>query len=153
MNLTPADFSKEGIRAAFRRIAVKGKRILIPRSNLGMGDYLADGLRTRGAVVDEVVMYETVMPRISPERLKRTLRHLDGATFTSASTVRSFLQAVKQADLSVRAAFNGAAVVAIGPATGAVLRENGITKFSMPEKSWTVEGLVEAVVLSLRGTK
>ena len=149
VNLTPADFSKEGIQAAFRRIAVKGTRILIPRSNLGMGDYLAEWLRRRGAAVDEVVMYETVMPPISAERLKRTLRHLDGATFTSASTVRSFLQAVKQAGLPVRAVFNGAAVVAIGPATGAVLRENGITKFSMPEKSWTVEGLVGAVVTAV----
>lgn len=150
VDLTPDDFSKAGIQAAFRRLPVKGKRILIPRSNLGMGDYLAKWLRARGAVVDEVAMYETVSPKISPARLRRTLRHLDGATFTSASTVRSFLQAVKQAHLPVQAAFNGAVVVAIGPATGALLRENGITKFSMPDGAWTIDGLVKAVVEALK---
>ncbi len=150
VDLTPADFSKDGIQRAFRRIPVKGKRICIPRSNLGMGDYLSNGLRRRGALVDEVVMYETVMPQISPARLKQTLHHLDGATFTSASTVRSFLQAVKQAHLPLRAVFNGAAVVAIGPATGKVLREGGIKRFSMPDGSWTVDGLVKAVVEAVR---
>jgi uroporphyrinogen-III synthase len=145
-DLVPEDFSKEGIARAFRKIPVRGKKILIPRSNLGAGDWFARALRRRGARVDEAVLYETMAPKISAERVKRALRHLDAATFTSASTAESFLAALARAKRPLQRTLNGTKVVAIGPSTAQALRRGGVRRVHMPRSSWTVDGLVEAVV-------
>lgn len=150
-DLLPAAFSTEGIGKAFRRIPVRSRKILIPRSNLGVRDALARQLRRQGAKVDEVVLYETVNPKIPPKRLKTALRRLDAATFTSASTVKGFFQALAQARIPGRSALNGAAVAAIGPATAKQLRAAGVRKIHLPDGAWTVEGLVQAVVAAVNG--
>ena len=100
--------------------------------------------------MDEVVLYETVNLKIPPKRLKKALRRLDAATFTSASTVKGFLRALAEAKIPVRSSLNGAAVAAIGPATAKELKAAGIKRFHLPEGSWTVEGLVQAVVAAVR---
>lgn len=149
-DLLPDEFSKEGIERTFDRIPVRGKRILIPRSNLGMGDKLAAVLRRRGARVEEVTLYETVPVRIPPRRLRQALRGSDAVTFTSASTVRVFLESLQATGLSPRKALNGTQIVAIGPATGKALEAGGIRRYRMPDRSWTLDGLVEAVVEAVR---
>lgn len=148
--LVPEDFSLEGIRRAFGRLPLKGKRIFIPRSDLAIGDPLAKSLRARGAKVEEAAVYETVELKIPAGQVRRALKHLDAATFTSASTVRGFLSAVKQAGLPVKKAFNGAAVVAIGPATARELRKGGVKKIYLPKTEWTVDGMAEAVVEAMK---
>ncbi|MBI3323288.1 MAG: uroporphyrinogen-III C-methyltransferase [Candidatus Omnitrophica bacterium] len=145
-DLVPEDFSKKAIARAFRKIPVRGKRILIPRSNLGAGDWFAKELRARGARVDEAILYETVAPKIAAGRVKRALRGLDAVTFTSGSTAESFLAALARAKLPLRRTLNGTKVVAIGPSTAQALRKGGVRKVHMPKSSWTVDGLVEAVV-------
>ena len=147
--LVPSEFSTEGLRAVFRRVAVKGKRVLIPRSNLGVRDELARDLRRRGAVVDEPVIYETVNPEIAPAVTRKALQHIDAVAFTSASTVAGFVKAIRRAKLPMRAAVNGAQVAAIGPATAKALEAAGIRKFHLPKNGWTVDGLVDAVTESL----
>ncbi len=141
----PAEFSTEGIRRAFREVPVRGRRILIPRSNLGARDPLARELRRKGAKVEEAVLYETVPLKTAPARVRQAVRHLDAATFTSASTVNGFLRALKEAKIPLRRALNGAAVAAIGPATAQALRAAGVRKLYLPKEGWTVGGLVEAV--------
>jgi len=144
--LVPEDFSIEGVRKAFARIPVRGKKIFIPRSNLAIGDALAQSLRAQGANVKEAALYETTAVKIPASRIRRALAHLDAATFTSASTARSFLSAVRASGLAVRKALNGAAVVAIGPATARELKKGGVRRVHLPKKEWTIEGLAEAVV-------
>ncbi|MBI3333761.1 MAG: uroporphyrinogen-III C-methyltransferase [Candidatus Omnitrophica bacterium] len=148
--LLPEEFSTAGLREAFRKIPVKGRRVLIPRSNLGARDGLSRMLKARGAGVEEPVMYETVLPEIPPRRVKQALQGLDCATFTSASTVRGFLKAARGAKVPLRKAVNGAKVVAIGPATAEALQEGGITDFYLPRDSWTVDSLVSTVAEVLR---
>ena len=148
-DLVPKGFSTAGIRQAFQGISVERKRILIPRSNLGVRDELAQELRRRGAQVDEIVLYETAPLPLSPRRVKQALRGLDAATFTSASTVRGFLQGLRGAGLNGRCALNETAVVAIGPATAEALKEGGIRRPTLPKGSWTIDGLVDAVVETL----
>ncbi|MBI3322687.1 MAG: uroporphyrinogen-III synthase [Candidatus Omnitrophica bacterium] len=144
--LIPADYSKQGIARAFREIPVKGKRILIPRSNLGAGDWFAAQLRRRGAQVEEAVLYETTAPKIPAAQMRRALQGLDAATFTSGSTAESFLAALARAKMPLKQALNGTQVVAIGPSTAQALRKGGVRRVHMPKRSWTVDGLVEAVV-------
>lgn len=150
VDLVPQEFSTRGIRKAFRSISLSRKRILIPRSNLGMRDALSRELRRRGAQVDEVTLYETVELSPSPKKIREALKGLDAVTFTSASTVRSFVKALKRAGRRPAEAFNGTAIVAIGPQTGQALQESGISKFFLPKESWTVDGLIQAVTGALR---
>jgi len=149
--LIPPDFSIAGVRRAFQKIPVRGKKILIPRSDLAIGDALAQGLRRRGALVEEAALYRTVPAKLSSGRVRRALVHLDAATFTSASTARNFLSAVRTAGLPVHRAFNGAAVVAIGPATARELKKGGVRRVHLPSRGWTVQGLAEAVVEAVKG--
>lgn len=151
VELLPREFSTEGILKAFERIPVENRRILIPRSNLSVRDSLAQGLRRRGALVEEVVLYETIHRSIPAGRLKQALRRIDALTFTSASTVNGFLRALEEARFPVRAAFDGAEVVAIGPATRKALKEAGISKVHLPKEAGTIDGLVATVVEVLRG--
>ena len=148
----PDDFSIEGVRRAFAKIPLQGKRLFIPRSDLAIGDALARSLKRRGAVVEEAALYETVPVKIPAGKVRRSLRRLDVATFTSASTARSFLSSVRASGLPVSKALNGTAVVAIGPATARELRKGGVKKIHLPEKEWTVAGLTEAVVRAVQGS-
>jgi uroporphyrinogen III methyltransferase/synthase len=97
-------------------------------------------------LVDEVVLYETQTVEIPPRRLKKALGGLDAVTFTSASTVKGFLQALRRAGLSAKSALDGMAIVAIGPATAQALKAGGISQFYLPKDSWTIDGLIEALV-------
>ena len=146
VNLLPGDFSTEGVRRAFRKIPIRGKRVLIPRSNLAIGDALAESLRKRGARVDEIAVYETVPVKISAARVERAVHGADAVTFTSASTARSFLESIRSAKIPVKSVLNGTAVVAIGPSTAKALKEGGVRRFHLPKGSWTIDGLVSAVV-------
>ncbi len=148
----PGDFSTAGLRQMFGRMRLKGKKILIPRSNLGARDEMALALRRQGALVDEVVMYETRNAQLSSDRVKKALKRIDCLTFTSASTVNGFVQALRRARVPVRSALNGAAVAAIGPETGKALKGAGIARFHLPKSSWTIEGLIEAVIEGVRCT-
>ena len=150
VSLRPKDFSLEGVRAAFQRVPLRGKRVFIPRSNLAVGDSLAQSLRARGARVTETALYDTAPVRVPARKLRRALNHLDAATFTSASTVRNFLSAVRAAGIPVAKALNGTAVVAIGPATARELKRGGVRRVHLPKNGWTVEGLVGAVAEALR---
>lgn len=144
-HLVPEEFSTAGIRAAFRRAPIRGRKFLIPRSSLAVGDSLARELRRRGAKVREVAMYDTLFRKIPAGELKKALQGARAVTFTSASTARSFLDSLKRARLPLRTALDGAAVVAIGPATAWALKEGGVGCVHLPKRSWTVDGLVEAL--------
>lgn len=148
--LVPEESSKEGIARAFRKVPARGKKILVLRSSLGVGDWFAAALRRMGAIVEETVLYETVTPKISAARVKKALYHLDAATFTSGSTARSFLEALARAKMPPARALNGTKVVAIGPSTAQALRDGGVKRVHLPRGSWTVDGLVDAVVEAVR---
>lgn len=141
----PEESSVAGVRKAFGKTELRGKKVLIPRSNLGVGDPLAQALRQKGATAEEIAIYETAELRVPHRRLKAALRGLDAATFTSASTARAFLRSVRFAHLPLGQALNGAAVVAIGPSTAQALRKGGVRRVVLPEREWSLEGLVQAV--------
>jgi uroporphyrinogen-III synthase len=100
-----------------------GARVLLARARIASGA-LPAALRERGAHVDDVPAYETVIgPESSRAPLSRALDEgLDAAIFTSGSTVAGFVRLATEA----RAALAGVAVVCIGPATARVLEEAGI---------------------------
>ncbi len=113
------------------------RRVLIARGKQGR-DVLPDALRARGAEVDVVVLYQTVAEPLSPD-VAQAAADSDYVTFTSASTVRFFLEAAG-AD-----ALQKPRIGSIGPATSEELRSHG-SKPDFEAVPHTPDGLLDALL-------
>lgn len=146
VDLTPDEYRAEGIVAALTaHEAVAGQRFLLPRGQLAR-ELIGDALRSAGAEVEEVVAYRTLPGSESGgQEVYRMLldRRIDVVTFTSASTVRNFVQMLG-ADQTVDL-LRTTAVAVIGPVTAETAQQLGIAATIMPEK-YTVTALVQALV-------
>ncbi len=112
------------------------------------GKTVLDGLRALGALVDVVPGYETIRETGDGSGLAAEIlaRAIDVVTFTSASTVRGFVELV-----GGPVAASGRFVAAvIGPVTAGTARELGITVGIEP-RDYTVPGLVAAIVRHFEG--
>jgi uroporphyrinogen III methyltransferase / synthase len=108
------------------------RRALVARAREGR-DVLETGLRERGVEVDAVALYETLPERLDPAAVGAA----DYVTFTSASTVRFFLEA--------GGSLEGLRVLSIGPATSEALRDRG-REPDVEADPHTPDGLVEALL-------
>lgn len=118
----------------------EGKRILIPRPREAR-EVLPERLTERGATVRVLPVYETVPDAAGAEGVAERIRagEVDLVTFTSASTVRNFVDAIgselaKQVPAAV-----------IGPITAETARAAGLP-IAVEAAEHTIAGLVEAVV-------
>jgi uroporphyrinogen-III synthase len=139
--MTPSRFLTEAIADELRD--VRGQRILLPRTEAAPPS-LAEALRSRGAAVDEVAAYRTVLaPARSRSRLRALVdgRGIDTVIFTSASTVRGLLRLLGDR----RDALRQMEIACIGPVTAAAVHQEGFTPAVVAEEH-TVEGLVSAMV-------
>ena len=152
-DLIPRAFSTAGLTAAFRRVPLAAARVLIPRSALSIGDAFARALRARAAVVSEAPLYETTRLPVSAATIRQRLgdEAMDLVTFTSASTVQQFFRVLERAGWEPRRVLNGTQVACIGPQTAAAAKQAGLAVHIMPRRSWTIEGLVEAIVAAAGG--
>ena len=134
---------------------IGGKKILLPRAKIATAD-LPNGLRERGAHVDDVPLYDTVKVASDGDKgvfdrgflrdeIETALLNgsIDLVTFTSSSTVTNFLEmfpahapAVLLADVKV---------AVIGPTTQKTAMEYGI-QVDVMAKAASVESLVEAIL-------
>jgi uroporphyrinogen III methyltransferase/synthase len=96
-----------------------GKRVLLARAAVAR-ETLPDTLREKGAQVDVVSLYETVLP--DPRPNAALLEGVDAVTFTSSSTVRNFVSLGAEEALRC---LEQSVVAAIGPITADTLREYG----------------------------
>jgi uroporphyrinogen-III synthase len=145
VDLTPDEYVAEGILEGLGNVA--GQRLLLARADIARRA-LADGLRLRGAEVDEIAAYRTVIQPAEPEMVRRALlsaERVDAITFTSSSTARGLLQGLEALGLDPREALRGVALAAIGPITAATLREAGLEPALVAEE-YTIPGLTEALV-------
>ncbi len=137
-DVVPREF--RGERLAEEIPDVGGKRVLFPRAAIAR-EALAEGLRRRGAFVEDPAVYDTLLARPDARGLRELERGLDAATFTSASTARNFVLLL--GDQATRL-LEGALVACIGPTTAAEARSLGIPVHVAPQ-THTVEGLVAAL--------
>jgi len=137
-DVVPERFVAEGLIEALA--GVEFSRVLIARAAQAR-DVLPDALRERGASVEIVNLYETVVEPLDPAILP-ALAQADYLTFTSSSTVRNFLSSAQP----------GAAtrIVSIGPVTSATLREHGLS-VSLEAERHDIDGLIEAIVADRTG--
>jgi uroporphyrinogen III methyltransferase/synthase len=152
VDLQPAESRAEAIVQSLReRGDIKGKRFLLPRADIAR-EVLPEELRRSGADVTEVTAYRTVLAEVEregdPDIYRMLLeKRIDVVTFTSASTVKNFVQifGVEQApDL-----LNAPKVAAIGPVTAEAAEQYGIKTAIMP-KEYTIPALVDAIVEHFR---
>ncbi len=129
--LVPEEFVAEGLADALGE--VRGQRFLLARADRARPT-LREELRVRGAHVDEVVAYRTVIapPDAPPPEV-------DIVAFTSPSTVQGFVAALRGRSLP-----EGTRVVCIGPITARAAREAGLPVHAVAEE-YTVDGLIAQV--------
>jgi uroporphyrinogen III methyltransferase / synthase len=148
-------------------------RVLIATAR-GARKVLPEALRARGVEVDVWELYETVAEPLAPAALREAYA-ADYITFTSASTVRFFLQAAgiplavsadasTGADLSTRESTSAdrdapdvkrllspsTRTVSIGPITSAAMREQGLS-VDVEAKRHDIDGVVQAIVADAGG--
>ena len=141
VDLMGKDYVAEGMLAAFAAFNLAGQRILLPRAAVAR-DLVPVELARRGAIVDVVEAYRTVIPanaRAAAAEIFTSPRKPDWITFTSSSTVRN-LAAVADAT-----ALAGVKTASIGPVTSATARECGID-VTVEASVFTVDGLVDAIL-------
>ncbi|MBI4875452.1 MAG: uroporphyrinogen-III synthase [Acidobacteria bacterium] len=140
VEIVPREYVAESLVEAFAGQDLAGKLILLPRAAVAR-DVAPDALRARGATVDVVEAYRTVIPPGAAERARELFGagKPDWITFTSSSTVNNFLAAAG------RAALEGVRVASIGPVTSQTLREHGIV-VDVEAAVYTTDGLLEAIL-------
>jgi uroporphyrinogen III methyltransferase/synthase len=145
VDVMPEEYVAESLVEALAREDLKGKRILLPRAAVAR-DLVPVMLGERGAIVDVVEAYRTIIPANAAVRAKEALaRKPDWITFTSSSTVRNLLA------VTGREALGGIKVASIGPVTSATAGAAGLT-VDVEADPHTIEGLVEAVVTHMGRT-
>jgi uroporphyrinogen III methyltransferase / synthase len=142
-DVVPPRAIAESLVEALAEIPVDGRRVLIARAAEAR-DVLPDALRERGARVDAIGLYETVVEALSDAQ-RSALADVDYVTFTSASSVRNLLDSLGDE----REALDGARVVSIGPVTSAEARELEIDVAVEAERH-DIDGLVDALVADAR---
>jgi uroporphyrinogen III methyltransferase/synthase len=136
-DVVPERFVAEALLDALAGTEVEGRRVLLARAAEAR-DVLVEGLRERGAEVEDVAFYETVREEPAPEAIEAA-RVADYITFTSSSTVRNLTEALGR-DFP-----DGARVISIGPVTSDAARKAGLTVDAEAERH-DIEGLVEALL-------
>jgi uroporphyrinogen III methyltransferase/synthase len=145
-DLQPSDHRNSGIMAALTDAGpIKGAHILLLTSELS-GDALADDLRRAGADLTEVTAYRatTVASDAHLGYYRQLLDHqIDAVTFTSANTVRAFVElygAEQAPDL-----LSGTVVATIGPSAADAAARAGI-HVDVPTEGATIAALVDGII-------
>ena len=148
IDLTPTESRTEALIEAMKTHGhLKGAKILLPRSDIAR-ELLAEGLREAGAEVVEIAAYRTVLAsgdRQGDHDVYRMLldRQIDAVTFTSASTVRNFVEILGH-DQAIDL-LRTTVVASIGPVTAEAAQQLDIATSVMPDR-YTIPDLVEALV-------
>lgn len=124
---------------------LRGQRVLLPRARIGRPQIVTQ-LAARGAVVDDIPLYDTVPAAVDAGILAHLQHPIDAITFTSPSSVRNFLKILDDAHLDdVRQRLHQTRIACIGPTTAAEADRFGLPVHAIPEE-YTIDGLAAALV-------
>ena len=140
VDFTPSKFVAESVVEEFPE-SPAGKRILIPGAK-DAREVLPEKLREKGAQVDVVTSYQTVIEESCAPPIKEMLEkgEIDIITFTSSSTVKNFVRLVGRESVP-----EGVTIACIGPITAQTAEEHGL-KPDIVAEDYTIEGLVRGLV-------
>jgi uroporphyrinogen III methyltransferase / synthase len=141
VDLMGEEYVAESLLEAFRSVDLQGKRVLLPRAAVAR-DILPGELRERGACVDVVEAYRTILPAGAEQQAAEIFSagsKPDWITFTSSSTVQNFIR------IAGGSALTGVKVASIGPVTTATAKKLGVA-VTVEASVYTADGLVEAIL-------
>lgn len=141
--LVPDEFVAESLVAALIDSSggLAGARVLVPSAE-DAREVLGEGLRRHGATVENIPVYRTVPVQDDFADLISQIGagRIDAVTFTSSSTVKSFVQLVGR-ETATSGRFASAT---IGPITAGTARELGLRDV-LEAAPHTVPGLVDCL--------
>lgn len=151
-DFVPTEAVAEAVLEQWPDADLTGKRILLPRAAEAR-EILPEKLTERGATVDVIPVYDTVMGETdSVLDLFRGILSaglIDAITFTSSSTVHNFVQALTKGKTEeLPELLAKVQLAAIGPVTADTIRSYGLTPQIIAEEH-TIPGLVAALEKSL----
>jgi uroporphyrinogen III methyltransferase / synthase len=143
-DIIPATYQAEGILDSLAGQHLHRSRVLIPRAEVAR-ETLPDELRARGALVDVVPVYRTVVPHADVEGWRQQLANgaIQVVAFTSSSTVRNCVDLLGGAE-AARDLLKATAIACIGPITAKTVEEYGLTVAILSREN-TVPALAEAI--------
>ncbi|MEZ5215155.1 MAG: uroporphyrinogen-III synthase [Ilumatobacteraceae bacterium] len=139
VDLVPERQVAEGLLAEFPPPGPNSTRVVLVQGDLAR-PILADGLRAAGWNVDQVVAYRN-RPNQPPPDVLAEMEAADAITFTSGSTVRSFVAATAGRGRPPVA-------VSIGPITTQVAEELGLP-IARTASDHSLDGLVAALAVAV----
>lgn len=139
-DLTASEFTSAGLLESMP-LDIGGAHVLLPRAE-GGSEELHGGLKSRGAIVEEVVLYDSAVPEATDSDVLQTVLDggIDAATFASSSSVRN-LKTLLGDDF---ARLKEATIACIGPVTAKTARDAGL-EVQIEPSTHTIPALVEAL--------
>jgi uroporphyrinogen-III synthase len=148
VHVTPEEYVAESLLAALGD-QLRGARVLLARASVAR-DIIPQTLAARGAQVDVVDAYRTVIPADSAKQIAHLFSSAEtsphAATFTSSSTVTNFFHLLQSAGIDKAPA--GMRAISIGPITSQTLRDRKWEPAAEAEPH-DLPGLVRAAVEAL----
>jgi uroporphyrinogen III methyltransferase / synthase len=144
VDVVPERFVAESLlKKLSERADISGASVLYVTAE-GAREVLPDGLEELGAHLSVVPAYRSINDGTGSTRLARVLETgtVDLATFTSASAVRGYVDAMGE-ELARRAP-----AASIGPVTSEAITAAGV-ELKCEAKESTIEGLIDAIQLAL----
>lgn len=140
-DFVPDQFSGEAMAKQFiKEREVEGRRCLLLRADIAR-PALPRLLVEAGAIVNEVVAYQTQRPEALPDAVLEALREgMDWVTFTSSSTVRNLVALLGEE----KSLLDGVQAASIGPITSQTMGELGLD-VAVESDAASVVSLIEAV--------
>lgn len=144
--LIPYEFTAENLLSELLKLDLKTKKFLFPKSDLAK-DIFASKLNSLEAKVDSIVLYETLKPNtkdieFSLEKLKNS--KIDYITFTSPSTVKNFIEMLKEYNIETNLLDNKK-IVCIGPITADEIKKELQIEAIIPDE-YTIEGMINKIL-------
>ncbi len=140
VDVIPEEYVAESLVSALGIFDLEDKRVLLPRAAVAR-DLVPASLSARGAHVDVVEAYRTVMPDDAPQRAREIFsgqKRPGWVTFTSSSTVKNLVAAAG------RELLEGVRIASIGPITTETARAQGLS-VDVQANPFTMDGLVAAI--------
>lgn len=143
VSIIPEEFVAEKLTESITENLPAYSRVLVIRGNRAR-PALVTGLIHNGFNVTDLVVYETIHNMDEAEKLRQYVQNdeLDYITFTSSSTVDSFMNVLKRDELAD--CLKKVTFICIGPITNKTLMEYGY-KGNMPA-SYTIEDMVNLMI-------
>ena len=121
-----------------------GRWVLLPRADIAR-PALAQAIQAVGGIAHEIAVYRTLPANPDPAGLAALRSGVDVVTFTSSSTVRSFISLAPAAGLNPFHLAGYPTFAWIGPVTSATAVEEGLPVAIVAE-TYTTEGLFKALL-------